>query len=247
MTNRPATDAPARIAVISDVHSEPEALDSVLDAIDAAEIERMWCLGDIVGGRGIDPVGVFDRVMDRCELVLAGNHDRIVTGDLAPWGSGPFPGLEKSTTYLANAGDGRMNRLSLLPTQLTASADGYSFTLAHGCPAPFDTASAYIEEHVAPKEIFATSSMVDVVLVGHTHVPAAWTEPGDRRHPEPGGPDRTSFTIARGTPLIINPGAVCPGRDGDGRPTWLELELGPNEITATWHRSGEAAFAFEDA
>ena len=128
MTNRPTSDGPTRIAVISDVHSEPEALKSVLDAIDELGIERIWCLGDIVGGRGIDAVGVFDSVMERCEVVLAGNHDRIVTGDLTPWRPGPFPGIDKSIDDLGRAGGDRLYRLAALPTQLTAIAAGYSFT-----------------------------------------------------------------------------------------------------------------------
>ena len=40
---------PLRVAVISDVHSNLPALEAVLEAIEAAGIEEIWCLGDVVG------------------------------------------------------------------------------------------------------------------------------------------------------------------------------------------------------
>ena len=38
-----------RVAVISDVHSNLAALESVLEAVDAEEQDEIWCIGDLVG------------------------------------------------------------------------------------------------------------------------------------------------------------------------------------------------------
>ncbi|MHC4675560.1 MAG: metallophosphoesterase family protein, partial [Planctomycetota bacterium] len=61
-------------AIISDIHSNLEALNSVLADIDARGIQRVVCLGDVVG-YGPNPKECVDIVMDRCEFCICGNHD----------------------------------------------------------------------------------------------------------------------------------------------------------------------------
>ena len=75
----PSDDAP--VAVISDVHGNLPALQAVLADVDARGVSRIWCLGDTLG------YGPYAReclalVAERCEVVLAGNHDLAVRGDL---------------------------------------------------------------------------------------------------------------------------------------------------------------------
>jgi len=62
------------IAIISDLHSNLEALSAVFATIDARHIDTVYCLGDIVG-YGPDPGPVIEMVRQRCSLVLRGNHD----------------------------------------------------------------------------------------------------------------------------------------------------------------------------
>ena len=64
----------ARFAIISDLHSNIEALGAVLARLDREGIERIVCLGDVVG-YGPDPEHCIDLVMQRCQLTLLGNHD----------------------------------------------------------------------------------------------------------------------------------------------------------------------------
>jgi predicted phosphodiesterase len=71
-----------RLAVIADTHGDPGALQRVLAAIDRADTDEIWCLGDIVGLGATDPAATVDLIRDRCALALAGNHDRWVAGDL---------------------------------------------------------------------------------------------------------------------------------------------------------------------
>ncbi|MEX2401285.1 MAG: metallophosphoesterase family protein, partial [Rhodothermales bacterium] len=66
-----------RIAVISDIHSNLEALTAVLEEIDARGIEEIVCLGDVVG-YGADPAACVDLVRRRCALTVLGNHDEAV-------------------------------------------------------------------------------------------------------------------------------------------------------------------------
>ena len=64
-----------RRALISDIHGNLEALEVVLDDIEAQGITEIFCLGDIIG-YGPNPRECIDRVMDTCKMTLLGNHDQ---------------------------------------------------------------------------------------------------------------------------------------------------------------------------
>jgi hypothetical protein len=61
-------------ALISDLHSNLEALDAVLQRIDQLGVREVMCLGDVVG-YGADPLPVTLAVMQRCKWTILGNHD----------------------------------------------------------------------------------------------------------------------------------------------------------------------------
>lgn len=63
-----------RCAIISDIHSNLEALQAVLREIERLNIDQIVCLGDIVG-YGPDPNPCLELVKKNCKLILAGNHD----------------------------------------------------------------------------------------------------------------------------------------------------------------------------
>ena len=56
-----------RIAVISDIHANLEALDAVMEDIRGQDLEDIWCLGDIVG-YGADPNPVTERITAEVEI-----------------------------------------------------------------------------------------------------------------------------------------------------------------------------------
>src|SRR5260370_41511441 len=63
-------------AILSDIHSNLEALQAVLADVDAqAPVERVLCLGDTVG-YGPNPLECLDLVRRRCDVALLGNHDQ---------------------------------------------------------------------------------------------------------------------------------------------------------------------------
>ncbi len=66
-----------RLALLSDLHANMQALDACLDHARAQRAERFVFLGDLVG-YGADPGAVVDRIMQLADdgaLVLQGNHD----------------------------------------------------------------------------------------------------------------------------------------------------------------------------
>ena len=66
-----------KVAVIADIHANLEALEAALIAIERDGIDRIICLGDIVG-YGPDPLGCIYRLQEVEALVLMGNHDQAI-------------------------------------------------------------------------------------------------------------------------------------------------------------------------
>jgi predicted phosphodiesterase len=67
-----------RIAVLSDVHGNSPALAAVLAAVDAAGVDLVLNLGDIISG-AVDPRGTLDLLATRPDIVtVRGNHERQV-------------------------------------------------------------------------------------------------------------------------------------------------------------------------
>ena len=62
-------------AIISDIHGNLEALESVLADIQDRGITEIYCLGDIVG-YGPNPRECVDLVKQTCAQVILGNHDQ---------------------------------------------------------------------------------------------------------------------------------------------------------------------------
>jgi predicted phosphodiesterase len=70
-----------KLAIISDIHANLEALEAVLKDIDARGADRLVCLGDIVGYNA-SPAECIALLRRHDPLCVAGNHDRAVTGQI---------------------------------------------------------------------------------------------------------------------------------------------------------------------
>ena len=66
-----------RALILSDIHSNLEALNAVLAA--AGEWDELWNLGDMVG-YGASPNQVLDKIRPLSTLTVRGNHDRVCSG-----------------------------------------------------------------------------------------------------------------------------------------------------------------------
>ncbi len=68
-----------RVAVISDIHGNAQALQAVLAAIEAEAPDAVWCLGDTVG-YGPRPNECCSLVQEAADVCLVGNHDLLALG-----------------------------------------------------------------------------------------------------------------------------------------------------------------------
>jgi 3',5'-cyclic AMP phosphodiesterase CpdA len=125
-----------RIAVFSDVHADLSALELVLAAIERAQSDAIWCVGDIVGLGGDAPAEVLDLVRARSALVLAGNHDRWFTGTL-PLDMLPLPRERvELKSQRAQLSSERLKWLAGLPAHTRRGGIGLWSLSLRGSPRP---------------------------------------------------------------------------------------------------------------
>jgi predicted phosphodiesterase len=202
-----------RIAVISDVHANYHALEAVLEEIDAARVDAVWCLGDTVG-YGPRPNDCCESVERRADRCLVGNHDLVVLGELTV---SDFNDEAAAAALWTSQVLTQASRTFLETLKPTAEIDGVD--LFHASAR--DPVWEYILTEEAARATLQLSDAA-LVLVGHSHVALALTLAGDGVE---GGlaPDGTEVEL--NGRWLLNPGSVGQPRDGDARAAWLLLDL----------------------
>ncbi len=195
-----------KYAIISDVHANFEALESVIADAKKHGADKFVCLGDVVG-YGPRPADTLELVKETCFITLAGNHDDAVSGR---GDSSEFIDLAKDAVerHRAALSEGQLAWLRSLP---------YTCTL--------DRAIASHGDVVDPKKFYyilneqgaeANFSVTDakLVFVGHTHEPAIFLTGRSGTVYKTGPQD---FTIEEGKRYIVNPGSVGYPRECNGQ------------------------------
>lgn len=210
-----------RIAVLSDIHANLPALDAVL--ADAGEVDGVWHLGDVVG-YGPDPDGVVARLTSIGAIGVRGNHDAAaVGGDEIDWFN---PDARRAMEWTRTAvSPETVAWLTALPQRRTHAG----MELVHGSPREplweYVTSAAIAKPNL---EVLATR----IGLHGHTHMPVAFVEEGDRVEAVRG---RSGMRLELGARrALVNPGSVGQPRDGHPLASYMILE--PEAAAVTWHR-----------
>lgn len=63
-----------KIAIISDIHGNLEALKATLKDIEKRKVDKIYCLGDTIA-KGVHPEECIELIRENCEVVLQGNTD----------------------------------------------------------------------------------------------------------------------------------------------------------------------------
>ncbi|MBI3666725.1 MAG: metallophosphoesterase family protein [Acidobacteria bacterium] len=199
--------------IISDIHSNWEALEAVLEAVRGL-YDKVLCLGDLVG-YGADPNPVVDWVRTNAAVVIRGNHDKACSGLESP---------EWFNDTARNAALWTLN--SLAPENLTyltnlakGPVDSDGITLVHGSIVDED------EYVVGPREAAQMFSYQEARLAffGHTHLQGGFVLGSNRLQvirPQPNkGPQY--LEIQPTEKYLLNPGSVGQPRDGDWRSAFV--------------------------
>ncbi len=214
-----------RYLVLSDIHSNIDALDAVLEAVPTARYDRLLVLGDLVG-YGAEPNLVVDRVRQLAPAaIIRGNHDKVAAGIESADGFNPTAQRAAAWTQEALTPDNRLFLATLSPGPLVIDE---LTVICHGSPVDEDT---YIFGEADVAEALESSAR-PVCLFGHTHLPMAAALTADR-HLElifHGPRERQSIAFDPACRYLINPGSVGQPRDGDARAAYAVLDSAAREI-----------------
>jgi predicted phosphodiesterase len=202
-----------RVAVVSDIHGNLHALEAVLEAIEEERPDELWCLGDLVG-YGPRPNECCARVAEAAAICLVGNHDLLALGGDVT--AADFnPDAAEAGLWTRRALDERWRRfLGDLPPR--AEAPGAA--LFHGSPR--DPVWDYVLSREGMVDALELTS-APLVLVGHSHVPFAYSAEDDLAF----GPPLAGREVELGAlRWVVNPGSVGQPRDGDPRASYLVLD-----------------------
>ncbi len=213
-------------AIISDIHSNLEALQAVLKDIEQFHVEDIYCLGDVVG-YGPNPRECVDLVM-ACKVVLLGNHDQGAMFD--PEGFNPpaeraiFWTREQleSSPESRTAREKRWEFLAERPRSF--KEDGRLFV--HG------SARNPLNEYVFPEDIYNQRKMERIFALverycfqGHTHVPGIFTEQSPDDLYQFNSPEEIELVHKLDQrKTLCNVGSVGQPRDGDWRACYILLD-----------------------
>lgn len=190
----------SKIAIISDVHGNLEALNAVMDDIRYnKKADKIWNLGDTID-YGPDSKECFNMCEIYCEVMLAGNHEGCLSEhcrkSMTPHGAISAKITRSQLKYET------LDKISKLkPSAHRRFLNSYEFHMYHAGPADYywKAMTAYDLD-----KIDLNLDLKNIILVGHTHKPE----------------------IQRcGNIAIINPGSVGQPRDGDPRASYILIDI----------------------
>ena len=220
-----------RTAILSDIHGNLAALEAVLDDVGGQNVDRVVCLGDVIG-YGPHPCACLDQAME-FEFCILGNHDSSALFDPEGFNVAAEQAIFWTRQQLELGKDGpeasrkRMQFLCEMPRSLREG----SVLFVHGSPRQPTNEYVFPEDTQNSKKMEKLFSMVPhLCFQGHTHVPGAFTT--DLRFVRPSD---SGAGIAVNDPskiMMINVGSVGQPRDGDPRSCYVVYD----EQTVTFRR-----------
>jgi predicted phosphodiesterase len=205
-----------RYLILSDIHSNIEALEACMQRAKQAAYDAVFCCGDLVG-YGPNPVEAIDIVRSLDAVTIRGNHDRVASGlDEAAqfnpharraiyWTRSVLP--ESHREYLAN--------LPVGPLGVTKEAQ-----LVHGAVTHEDD---YIFTEADADQNFRLTEK-PLTFFGHSHFPVVFSLESSGRAAQAPSYEFDEFTAVKcepGRKLFVNPGSIGQPRDGDTRASFV--------------------------
>ena len=198
-----------RIGLISDIHGNLVALDTVLAELDQAGVEQIVCLGDLAV-LGPQPAGVVDRIREWGIATVRGNVDDWLAPNQGPAAEPPesTQSIELSAWTLAQLDASQIDFLRRLPlTRHVPLGDGRSMLCFHATADSVDDIT-----HAGEPGRVGEWPDEPMMACGHTHIQAMWRV-GDQIWINPG---------SVGLPGI---GPGTPGLPRNHNVSWAEFAI----------------------
>ncbi len=166
-----------RVAVLSDIHGNVQALTSVVKDLEANKCERVFCLGDLAMA-GPQPDVVIDYVRNRPDwVVIQGNTDKLI----ADYSIDILENVRCDAPVMASAlandikiiNKDEKNYLKNLPVSRELDVCGVKVLLVHGSPRRNN------EDILPGMPVEVVEEMLEgvdahLIFCGHTHIPAGY-------------------------------------------------------------------------
>jgi predicted phosphodiesterase len=205
-----------KIAIVSDIHSNIEALQNVLADIESkGDIDKIYCLGDIVG-YGPNPLEVISIARERFDICILGNHDEAVIKEPKYFNKIPEQAIYWTQDLIEEKGE-KEDLAYLESLQNLHREDG--LVLSHGI---MEDNMSYTTETEDLFYIFENMKDSEhICFGGHSHQPALWViEENELFFCEP--ELDTDFVINTEKQKVwVNVGSVGQPRDSDNRASYV--------------------------
>lgn len=216
-----------RLALISDIHANLEALQATLADVAAQRVDRIVCLGDIVG-YNTRPAECLALIRDSNALCVAGNHDlavcgRIATDDFSARAARAVVWTREKLT------DGDLAFLRDLPVKATIDN---RIVAVHGALHP-DSGCESVRLDTDERRMLSFAALrshpsgARICVFGHTHRAGVFElcdgKVTARAEPETKLRDDAHY--------LINPGTVGEPRSHDRRASYMVLDLAGKNVT----------------
>jgi predicted phosphodiesterase len=213
-----------RYLILSDIHSNKQALGAVLAAVRRKRWDKAVVLGDLVG-YGANPNQVVDATRRLKPLVaIRGNHDKVCTG------------IENGELFNRVALEAAMwTRRKLTPSNLRwlrdlpqgpVVVDG-AFAIAHGTPIDED---AYIFGEIEALNIFRQTDF-PLCFFGHSHFPVIFGLSPEAITTALALESTLRFRLEEGCRYLVNPGSIGQPRDGNPRASFALYDSRTRVVT----------------
>ncbi len=215
--------------ILSDIHGNLEALQSVLHELKSEKIEFDECvvLGDLVG-YGANPSEVTDKIKElKPKAIIRGNHDRVASGleDAYDFNRAARKAILWTRSQLTAENRDYLVKLPQGPVEV-----GELFDIVHGSPWDEDH---YIFEWQDALTAFQRSER-KLIFFGHTHVPVIWTFNDAEIDGELIPDGRNERSLEEGKRYLINPGSVGQPRDRNPKASMAVFDT--DEMKIRFHR-----------
>ena len=210
--------------IISDIHSNMEALSSVLASVKRKKFDRTLVLGDLVG-YGASPNQVVNAIRKlKNTTVIRGNHDKVASGieagenfnraalQSAQWTKGKL--TAENRAYLTHLPQGP----ALVEDEILVS---------HGTPLDED---AYLFSDYDAYEVFQVLDF-QLCFFGHTHLPVIYAISNQRLYTFRPNGEKVRIELIEGFKYLINPGSVGQPRDKNPMASYAIYDTESRAIT----------------
>ncbi len=211
-----------RYAIISDVHANIEALTSFFESLEKHPVDKIVCLGDLVGYNA-NPNECIDLMREKNIPCVMGNHDSMAAGiedlsefnllasDAIEWTRGVL--TEENKAFLAS-----------LPDSIRV---GRAFYAVHGSINDKDRYIYGAADALRNFKLLDKVKGLSICFFGHTHVPISYLGANESVRMNL---DNT-VKLKKGASYLINPGGLGQSRDKDPRGSYVIYDTKKSEIT----------------